>query len=106
MSADRGPLDFHAKVRAMNVTWGLLRRRPSESASCRRVEMWRGGGRLLSTVAAPFGWRCRNQGSVTPFPHPASSNRASGFPALGSRTRYSSVRPRKVVHEFADTDQA
>ena len=29
-------------------------------ASGRRVEMWRGGVRFVSTVAAPFVWRCRN----------------------------------------------
>ncbi len=29
--------------------------------------MWRGGGRTLSTVAASFVWRCRNQESMTRF---------------------------------------
>src|SRR5712675_1157678 len=31
----------------------------------------RGGGRLLSTVAAPFVWRCPSNLTVTPFPLPA-----------------------------------
>jgi hypothetical protein len=37
----------------------------------RGVEMWRGGGRSISTVAAPFVWRCLNRWTMTPFPHPA-----------------------------------
>jgi len=32
------------------------------------VDDWRGVGRCLSTVAAPFVWRCRNRGTVNPFP--------------------------------------
>ena len=32
------------------------------------VEMWRGGVRSVATVAAPFVWRCRNRGTVIPFP--------------------------------------
>lgn len=32
-----------------------LRRTVPTVAGCRRVEMWRGGGRSLSTVAVPFG---------------------------------------------------
>jgi hypothetical protein len=28
----------------------------------------RGDGRVISTVAAPFVWRCRNRRTLTPFP--------------------------------------
>ncbi|MBC8742458.1 hypothetical protein F6X40_38805, partial [Paraburkholderia sp. UCT31] len=36
-----------------------------------RVEMWRGSGRFGLSVAAPFVWRCPNNFTLTPFPHPA-----------------------------------
>src|SRR5690606_6105867 len=50
-----------------------------------RVEMWRGGVRIFSTVAAPFVWRCLNRRSLTPFPHPAHRTGQADFPhpALG-----------------------
>src|SRR5271163_1350695 len=47
--------------------------------------MWRGGGRSVSTVAAPFVWRCRNRRTMTPFPNPALRTGRALFrhPALG-----------------------
>src|ERR1700686_4871277 len=51
-----------------------------------RVDDWRGGGRYLSTVAAPFVWRCRNRGIIDSVSSRRSSNRTCGS-ASGSRTR-------------------
>src|SRR5205807_7773126 len=61
------------------------RRRGARRVLTGRVEMWRGGGRTVSTVTAPFVWRCRNRRSVTPFPHPAHRTGQADFPhpALG-----------------------
>lgn len=52
----------------------------------------------LSAVAAPFGQRCLNRGTVTPFPHPAHRTGHADFPhpALGQD---SGVRPRKALRQ-------
>src|SRR5450759_5975784 len=56
----------------------------------RRVDDWRGGGRYLSTVAAPFVWRCRNRRTLTPFPVAAHrTGHAGPHPALGQDLRLS-----------------
>ena len=56
--------------------------------------MWRGGFRSSRSVAAPFVWRClrADHDSVSTS---RSSNRTCGFPASGSRTRTSRLRPRR-----------
>ena len=66
-----------------------------------RVGMWRGRSRLGLSVAAPFVWRCPSTLTLTPFPHPPSSNRTCRFPASGSRTRlhafaHATLRPRAL----------
>ncbi len=50
-----------------------------------RVRMWRGGLRFSLSVAAPFGWRCLNSRTITPFPHPPHRTGHADFPhpALG-----------------------
>src|ERR1700756_4681661 len=48
-----------------------------------RVEMWRGGGRLSISVAAPFVWRCLTGSTVAPFPHPAHRTGRADFPHPG-----------------------
>jgi hypothetical protein len=50
-----------------------------------RVGMWRGGGRVGLSVAAPFVWRCPSTRAVAPFPHPAHRTGHADFPhpALG-----------------------
>ena len=45
-----------------------------------RVEMWRGGGRVGLSVAAPFVWRCPNNLTIAPFPHPAHRTGRADFP--------------------------
>src|SRR5450755_2021287 len=69
------------------------RSRPLTAPVSGRVDDWRGDGRCLSTVAAPFVWRCRNRGTVIPFPVAPGrrgpsprlpQNVACGFPALRS----------------------
>ena len=47
-----------------------------------RVGMWRGGGRLGMSVAAPFVWRCLSGSTITPFHTSLSSNRTCGFPCI------------------------
>src|SRR3954451_23794103 len=49
------------------------------------IEMWRGSGRLSVSVAAPFVWRCPNNLTVAPFPHPAhrTGRALLTHPALG-----------------------
>ncbi len=61
--------------------WEALVRYCDEGAlSIGRVEMWRGGGRLGLSVAAPFGWRCLNNLTLAPFPHPAHRTGRADFP--------------------------
>ncbi|WP_367190429.1 transposase [Burkholderia sp. Ed8] len=45
-----------------------------------RVEMWRGGSRPGLSVAAPFVWRCPNNLTIAPFPHPAHRTGRADFP--------------------------
>jgi hypothetical protein len=53
-----------------------------------RVDDWRGGGRCLSAVAAPFVWRCRNRGTMAPSPVAAHrTGHAGPHPALGQGLR-------------------
>ena len=52
-----------------------------------RVGMWRGGGRLGLSVAAPFVWRCLKSRAAGPVSTPLSSNRTGATNASGSRTR-------------------
>src|SRR3974390_3129339 len=59
--------------------------------------MWRGGGRLNISVAAPFVWRCLSGSAVTPFSHPSHRTATCGSPTSGSRTRQSRLHPRHVV---------
>ena len=52
------------------------------------VDDWRGNGRDLSTVAAPFVWRCRNRGTMIPSPVAAHrTGHAGPHPALGQGLR-------------------
>ncbi len=44
---------------------------PRRMSQTGRVGMWRGGGRIGLSVAAPLVWRCLNSRAMTPFPHPA-----------------------------------
>src|SRR3954447_10791389 len=57
----------------------------SQPMVLRRVEMWRGGGRLGISVSAPFVWRCLTGATLAPFPHPAHRTGRADFPhpALG-----------------------
>src|SRR5476649_2724169 len=50
-----------------------------------RVEMWRGSSRFGLSVAASFVWRCPNNFTLTPFPHPAHRTGHADLPhpALG-----------------------
>src|SRR5207248_5669446 len=50
-----------------------------------RVGVWRSGGRLNISVAAPFVWRCLTGSTLAPFPHPAHRTGHADFPhpALG-----------------------
>ena len=58
---------------------------PPGSAQLGRVGMWRGGGRLGMSVAAPFVWRCLSGSAIAPFPHPSHRTQRADFPhcALG-----------------------
>src|SRR3954464_12915388 len=57
----------------------------SQPMVLRRVEMWRGGGRLGISVSAPFVWRCLTGATLAPFPHPAHRTGQADLPhpALG-----------------------
>src|SRR5215469_16597202 len=50
-----------------------------------RVGVWRGGGRLNRSVAAPFVWRCLTGSTMAPFPPPAHRTGHADLPhpALG-----------------------
>ena len=59
--------------------------RRSRMSTCGRVEMWRGSSRFGLSVAASFVWRCPNNLTLTPFPHPAHRTGHADLPhpALG-----------------------
>jgi hypothetical protein len=71
------------------------------SAGTGRVRMWRGGLRFGLSVAAPFGWRCLNSRTITPFPHPSHRTGHADFPhpALGQN---SCLCTRKVIRSSPD----
>jgi IstB-like ATP binding protein len=50
-----------------------------------RVEVWRGGCRSNTSVAAPFVWRCLTGSALAPSPHPAHRTGHADLPhpALG-----------------------
>ena len=79
----------HARKYLMALT--RAGRRPQIRERILRVEMWRGGGRCVSTVSAPFVWRCRNRRTMTPSPHPAHRTGQAQLrhPALGQGIRLS-----------------
>jgi len=78
----------------------MQRNSPLPRLTTGRVDDWRGDGRCLSTVAAPFVWRCRNRGTLIPFPVAAHrTGHAGPHPALGQglRPSFSEVHARTVM---------
>jgi hypothetical protein len=88
------PADFPETKRS-------VREGSSATATCGRVRMWRGGLRFGLSVAAPFGWRCLNSRTITPFPHPSHRTGHADFPhpALGQN---SCLCTRKVIRSSPD----
>jgi hypothetical protein len=78
----RNAIRRHHDSRAVlaNGSFRALRRTRSG-----RVEMWRGSSRFGLSVAASFVWRCPNNFTLTPFPHPAHRTGHADLPhpALG-----------------------
>ncbi len=84
-------VSFHPK-RTFKYRRNHLYDRPlSVESRCGAVAL----GSVLS-VAAPFVWRCPNNRTITPFPHPAHRTGHADFPhpALGQDTY---LRTRKVM---------
>ena len=82
-----------AQHRSQLIAFGL--------AQFGRVEVWRGGFRSNISVSASFVWRCLSGSTMTLVSTPRSSNRTCRFPASGSRTRTSRLRPRHVAPKRA-----
>ena len=64
-----------------------------------RVEGWRGApsGRRGLSVSPRFLWECLTSRTVSPFPAPATSHAACGFPALRAPAHFPSV-PTSLRH--------
>src|SRR5215469_1265479 len=69
--------------------------------------MWRGGGRLGGSVAAPFVWRCPSTRALAPFPHPAHRTGRADLPhpALGQDITRAHATPSAVPEHFAKFDR-
>src|SRR6516162_5919083 len=69
--------------------------------------MWRGGGRLGGSVAAPFVWRCPSTPAMAPFPHPAHRTGRADLPhpALGQDITLAHATPSAVPEHFAKFDR-
>src|SRR5215813_15378658 len=80
---------------------------PGVTALRRRVEMWRGGGRLGLSVAAPFVWRCPSTRTIAPSPHPAHRTGRADLPhpALGQDITLAHATPSAVPEHFAQCDR-
>src|SRR5215470_19267666 len=69
--------------------------------------MWRGGGRLGRSVAAPFVWRCPSNLAIAPFPHPAHRTGRADLPhpALGQDITLAHATPSAGPEHFAKFDR-